>query len=108
MAVPGVLPPPSAAPSSSRPRRPRALLLGLGAGLVAGLIFNAASLGFRHVVGAPSFPEDVSDLTVPFIPASVAGDPGTLVALEMNGARLPTGTATRPGSWSPATTARRT
>jgi DMSO/TMAO reductase YedYZ molybdopterin-dependent catalytic subunit len=75
MATPEVLRPPSASSSShpSHPRRPRALLLGLGAGLVAGVIFNAASLGFRHLVGAPSLPEDVSDLTVPYIPASLFG-----------------------------------
>jgi DMSO/TMAO reductase YedYZ molybdopterin-dependent catalytic subunit len=54
-------------------RRGRALLLSAGAGVVAGLMFNAASLGLRHLVGAPSFPEDNSDLTVPYIPASLFG-----------------------------------
>lgn len=72
MATPQVLHRPSV-PPPSRLRRRHALLLTLGAGVVAGLVFNAASLGFRHLVGAPSFPEDVSDLTVPFIPASLFG-----------------------------------
>ncbi|MGH7746293.1 MAG: hypothetical protein ACREQ5_16265, partial [Candidatus Dormibacteria bacterium] len=62
----------SASPPVRTDRR-RALLLSLGAGVVAGVIFNAASLGLRHLVGAPSFPEDVSDLTVPYIPASLFG-----------------------------------
>ena len=67
--------PPTLASTPPRPRagRRRALLLSLGAGVTAGVLFNAASLGLRHLVGAPSFPEDVSDLTVPYIPASLFG-----------------------------------
>lgn len=75
MPSPQTAAPPAPAPAPPRPRtgRRRALLLSLGAGAVAGVLFNAASLGLRHLVGAPSFPEDVSDLTVPFIPASLFG-----------------------------------
>jgi len=41
-----------------------------GAGLVGGLLFDATTLGLRHITGAPSFPEDTSDLLVPFLPAA--------------------------------------
>ena len=71
VASPQTAAPPTAA-STAAGRRP-ALLLSLGAGVLAGILFNAASLGFRHLVGAPSLPEDVSDLTVPYIPASLFG-----------------------------------
>lgn len=45
----------------------------LAAGVTGGLLFDAATLGLRHVTGAPSFPEDVSDLVVPYIPAETFG-----------------------------------
>lgn len=63
----------TAAPTAHATPLRAAVLLSLAAGAVAGIVFNAASLGLRHLVGAPSFPEDVSDLTVPYIPASLFG-----------------------------------
>jgi DMSO/TMAO reductase YedYZ molybdopterin-dependent catalytic subunit len=43
------------------------------AGVIGGLFFDATTLGLRHITGAPSFPEDVSDLIVPYIPADTFG-----------------------------------
>jgi DMSO/TMAO reductase YedYZ molybdopterin-dependent catalytic subunit len=64
---------PTASAAASPRHRWRDPLLCLATGVVAGVVFNAASLGLRHVTGAPSLPEDVSDLTVPYIPASLFG-----------------------------------
>jgi DMSO/TMAO reductase YedYZ molybdopterin-dependent catalytic subunit len=63
------------APRSDRREHPTALPPNalLAAGIAAGLLFDGATLGFRHLTGAPSFPEDVSDLTIPYIPADLFG-----------------------------------
>nr|MDQ6900017.1 hypothetical protein [Candidatus Dormibacteraeota bacterium] len=42
-------------------------------GLAAGAIFDAVNLLLRVPLGVPSLPEAVSDLLVPFIPASLFG-----------------------------------
>ncbi|MDQ6637990.1 MAG: molybdopterin-dependent oxidoreductase [Candidatus Dormibacteraeota bacterium] len=42
-------------------------------GLAAGAIFDAVNLGLRVPLGVPSLPEALSDLLVPFVPASLFG-----------------------------------
>ena len=49
------------------------LIATLLTGVAVGLLFDAATLGLRHLTGAPSFPENVSDLVVPYIPADTFG-----------------------------------
>jgi len=78
----GVSPTPAPAPS---------LPLCLVGGIAGGLLFDAATLGLRHVTGAPSFPEDVSDLVIPYLPASVFNT--LLAALGPNGKQILVATA---------------
>ncbi len=57
--------------TAQRRRRPTVLVLLFG--LAVGAIFDAVNLLLRVPLGVPSLPEAISDLLVPFIPASVFG-----------------------------------
>ena len=67
--------------SLAEPARGRAL----AAGLVGGVSFVAASLGLRHLTGAPSFPEEATDLAISQVPAAFVG----ALAGDMGGGAKP-------------------